>query len=88
MDDLQVFNPNSMADRILGMGDTINLVKKAQEHIDEDRSSKTRAKNSYQRHLPMKIILKQIQTVKKMGSIQEFIGNVARDGAICLVNGF
>ncbi|MBS0656075.1 MAG: signal recognition particle protein, partial [Verrucomicrobia bacterium] len=33
--DLQVFNPTSMADRILGMGDTINLVKKAQEHFDE-----------------------------------------------------
>ena len=36
MDDLQPFNPSSMADRILGMGDTINLVRKAQEHISED----------------------------------------------------
>ena len=33
--DLQVFNPRSMADRILGMGDVINLVKKAQENFDE-----------------------------------------------------
>jgi signal recognition particle subunit SRP54 len=38
LDDLQVFNPNSMADRILGMGDTINLVKKAQEHLNEDEA--------------------------------------------------
>ena len=36
--DLQLFNPHSMADRILGMGDGINLVKKAQEHFDEKES--------------------------------------------------
>ena len=47
VDDLQLFNPNSMADRILGMGDTINLVKKAQEHIDEEDAQKARAKNPH-----------------------------------------
>src|SRR4029077_8890954 len=36
VDDLQLFHPASMADRILGMGDTINLVRKAQEHIAEE----------------------------------------------------
>ena len=45
VDDIQVFNPNSMADRILGMGDTINLVKKAQEHIDEEEAQEARTKN-------------------------------------------
>jgi signal recognition particle subunit SRP54 len=73
LDDIQVFNPASMADRILGMGDTINLVKKAQEHIDEDEAKQLEKKirsatftyNDY---------LSQIQTVKKMGSLKSLLG--------------
>lgn len=69
LDDLQVFNPVSMADRILGMGDTINLVKKAQEHMSDDDAKKLGDKirtatftyNDY---------LKQMQMVKKMGSFK------------------
>lgn len=69
VDDIQVFNPASMADRILGMGDTINLVKKAQEHLSEEEAKKLEEKmrtatftyNDY---------LNQIQMVKKMGSIK------------------
>lgn len=69
LDDIQLFNPVSMADRILGMGDTINLVKKAQEHIDEEEAQKLEKKMrnatfSYEDYL------KQIQVVKKMGSIK------------------
>lgn len=67
--DLQIFNPRSMADRILGMGDVINLVKKAQEHIDEEESRKLeqkirKATFSYDDYL------KQMGMVKKMGSIK------------------
>jgi signal recognition particle subunit SRP54 len=69
LDDLQLFNPQSMADRILGMGDTINLVKKAQEHISEEEAQKLEEKirkatftyNDY---------LKQMQAVRKMGSLK------------------
>lgn len=73
MDDIQVFNPKSMADRILGMGDTINLVKKAQEHMDEAEAQKLEQKIrtatfTYDDYL------KQIQTVKKMGSIKSLLG--------------
>lgn len=73
VDDLQVFNPASMADRILGMGDTINLVKKAQEHIDEEQAKKLEQKIrsatfSYEDYLS------QIQMVKKMGSIKGLLG--------------
>lgn len=72
LDDIQVFSPRSMADRILGMGDTINLVKKAQEHIDEDEAKRLEQKirtatftyNDY---------LNQIQMVKKMGSLKGLI---------------
>jgi signal recognition particle subunit SRP54 len=69
IDDLQVFNPASMADRILGMGDTINLVKKAQEHISEEDAQSLTEKmrtatftyNDY---------LSQMQMIKKMGSMK------------------
>ena len=81
VDDLQLFNPTSMADRILGMGDTINLVKKAQEHIDEDEAKKLEQKlrtatfsyNDY---------LSQIQMVKKMGSLKGLLGMLPGMGAL------
>lgn len=73
VDDIQVFNPRSMADRILGMGDTINLVKRAQEHIDEDQAKKLEEKIrtatfTYEDYLS------QIQMVKKMGSFKGLLG--------------
>lgn len=69
VDDMQVFNPMSMADRILGMGDTINLVKKAQEHFDEDEAKKMEQKLR-SATFTYEDYLKQIQTVKKMGSLK------------------
>ncbi len=73
IEDLQSFSPQSMADRILGMGDTINLVRKAQEHIDEEEAQKIEKKLkdasfSYEDYL------KQIQMVKKMGSLKSLLG--------------
>lgn len=73
VDDLQVFNPASMADRILGMGDTINLVKKAQEHIDEDHA-KQLEKKIRSATFTYEDYLTQIQMVKKMGSIKSLLG--------------
>lgn len=68
-EDLQVFSPASMADRILGMGDTINLVKKAKEHIDEEEAKKLEEKIR-SASFTYEDYLKQIQMVKKMGSFK------------------
>jgi signal recognition particle subunit SRP54 len=73
VDDIQVFNPNSMADRILGMGDTINLVRKAQEHVNEEEAQKLEQKIR-NATFTYDDYLKQIQTVKKMGSIKSLLG--------------
>jgi len=73
LEDLQVFNPTSMADRILGMGDTINLVKKAQEHIDEDEAKKLE-KKIRSATFTYEDYLGQLQMVKKMGSIKGLLG--------------
>lgn len=81
VDDIQVFNPQSMADRILGMGDTINLVRKAQEHIDEDQAKKMEEKIR-SASFTYEDYLSQIQMVKKMGSLKGLIGMLPGMGAM------
>jgi signal recognition particle subunit SRP54 len=85
VDDLQVFNPKSMADRILGMGDTINLVKKAQEHFDEKEAEKLEQKIRTA-SFTYDDYLKQMQTVKKMGSIKSLMGMLPGLGQISAMN--
>ena len=70
MEALDVFHPERMADRILGMGDIVSLVEKAQEQYDEAearRLQKKIAKNKFD----FDDFLKQIQQIKKMGNIKE-----------------
>ncbi|MEX1012850.1 MAG: signal recognition particle protein [Waddliaceae bacterium] len=69
IDDIQPFNPASMADRILGMGDTINLVRKAKEHMDEGEA-KDLEKKIRTATFTFEDYLSQIQMVKKMGSLK------------------
>lgn len=70
--DLQLFNPHSMADRILGMGDVINLVKKAQEHFDEKESLELEQKMR-KASFTYEDYLKQMGMVKKMGSFKSLL---------------
>ncbi|MES2272943.1 MAG: signal recognition particle protein [Chlamydiota bacterium] len=70
--DLQVFNPRSMADRILGMGDVINLVKKAQENFDEDQSRELEKKLK-KATFTYDDYLKQMGMLKKMGSFKSLL---------------
>ncbi|MBI5272644.1 MAG: signal recognition particle protein [Chlamydiia bacterium] len=70
--DLQLFNPRSMADRILGMGDVINLVKRAQEHFDEKESAALEQKIR-KASFTYEDYLKQMGMVKKMGSLKSLL---------------
>lgn len=72
IDDIQVFNPTSMADRILGMGDTINLVRKAQEHIDQKDAEQLEQKLR-SASFTYEDYLKQMQAVKRMGSLKSLL---------------
>lgn len=81
LDDIQVFNPNSMADRILGMGDTINLVKKAQEHINEE-DAQNLEKKIRTATFTYEDYLNQIQMVKKMGSFKSLLGMLPGVGSM------
>lgn len=67
--DLQLFNPRSMADRVLGMGDVINLVKKAQEHIDEKETEELE-KKLRKASFTYEDYLKQMAMMRRMGSFK------------------
>jgi len=73
--DFQLFNPQSMADRILGMGDVINLVKKAQEHVDEEEALKME-KKLRKASFTFDDFLKQMRQIKKMGSLKSLLSMV------------
>ncbi len=67
--DFQVFNPKSMADRILGMGDVINLVKKMKREISEEESEEME-KKLLKASFTYDDLLKQMKMMKKMGSLK------------------
>lgn len=68
IEDLRLFNPQSMADRILGMGDVINLVKKAEQVIDE-KQRVSLEKKLKKGTFTYEDFLRQMKSIKKMGSI-------------------
>ena len=75
MEALDVFHPARMADRILGMGDVVSLVERAQEQYDEAearRISKKIAKNQFD----FNDFLGQLAQIKKMGSMKELMGMI------------
>lgn len=72
VDDLQLFNPESMAQRVLGMGDTLNLFRKAQEHVNEDEA-KDLEKKIRKANLTFEDYLKQMQAMKKMGPLKKLM---------------
>ncbi len=75
VDALDVFHPRRMADRILGMGDIVSLVEKAQEQYDEDQAVKLQrkiAKNQFN----FNDFLSQLQQIKKMGNVKDLMGMI------------
>lgn len=75
MDALDVFHPDRMANRILGMGDVVSLVERAQEQYDEAEARKIQkrlVKNEYN----FEDFLSQIAQIKKMGSMKDLVGMI------------
>jgi signal recognition particle subunit SRP54 len=75
MDGLDVFHPERMASRILGMGDVISLVERAQQHFDEVEARKVQKKIA-QNKFGFDDFLTQIQQVKKMGNMKDLVGMI------------
>ena len=75
MEAIDVFHPDRMADRILGMGDVVSLVERAQDQFDEEQARKIQkriAKNTF----GFDDFLDQIQQIKKMGSMKDLMGMI------------
>ena len=73
MEALDIFYPARAADRILGMGDVVSLVEKAQEAIDEKEARETRKKLA-RNQFTLQDFYNQIQQVRKMGDIKDLAG--------------
>jgi signal recognition particle subunit SRP54 len=72
---LDIFHPDRMADRILGMGDVVSLVERAQEQFDEEKArqlQKKIAKNTFD----FNDFLDQINQIKKMGNVKDLMGMI------------
>lgn len=68
LSDIEVFHPDRLVSRILGMGDVVSLVEKAQEVIDENEAKSLEEKIKSQK-FDLNDFLKQLQTIKKLGSL-------------------
>ena len=73
LDALDVFHPDRIADRILGMGDVVSLVEKAQEQYDEKQARELKKKIAKDQ-FTLEDFYDQIQQVKKMGNIKDIAG--------------
>ncbi|RXP46426.1 signal recognition particle protein [Lutibacter sp. HS1-25] len=79
MEAIDVFHPDRMADRILGMGDVISLVERAQEQYDEEEARKIQKKIAKDQ-FGFDDFLKQIQQIKKMGNMKDLMGMIPGAG--------
>jgi signal recognition particle subunit SRP54 len=75
MDALDVFYPKRMADRILGMGDVVSLVERAQEQFDEKEAQRLQ-KKIQKNQFDFDDFLGQIQQIKKMGNMKDLMGMI------------
>lgn len=75
LDALQAFHPERIASRILGMGDVVSLVEKAQEVVDEDEAKMLEEKLR-QNAFTLEDFLAQMRQIKKIGSLEQIIGMI------------
>ena len=75
MEAIDVFHPERMADRILGMGDVVSLVERAQEQFDEEEARRLQ-KKILKNKFDFNDFLNQIQQIKKMGNLKDLAGMI------------
>jgi signal recognition particle subunit SRP54 len=75
VDTLDVFHPDRMSQRILGMGDIVSFVEKAQEHFDEKKAAELQKKIS-KNQFDFNDFLNQLNQIKKMGNVKDLLGMI------------
>ncbi len=81
MNDIEVFHPDRMAQRILGMGDVLTLIEKAEEAFDIEEAMKLE-KKIHKQDFSLQDYLNQLKQVKKMGSLKSILGMIGIDEKI------
>lgn len=81
LDDLELFHPDRMASRILGMGDVLSLIEKAQESIDLEKAKELEAKIKKQ-ELDFEDFLEQMEQIQNMGPLDKILGMMPGMGNI------
>ena len=80
IDDLDAFYPERMADRILGMGDVMTLIEKAEEAYDQEEAERA-ARKMLDNTFDLEDFLEQFQQLKKMGPLQQLVGMLPGAGS-------
>ncbi len=80
INDLDAFHPDRMASRILGMGDVLTLIEKAEETYDQEEAERT-AKKMLDATFDLEDFLEQFQQIKKMGPLQQLVGMLPGAGS-------
>lgn len=75
MEDIDLFHPDRMASRILGMGDVVSLVEKAQETFDEEEARRLTRKIR-KNEFDLNDFLSQLEQIKKMGNVKDLMGMI------------
>mgnify|MGYP000603302346 CR=1 FL=1 len=75
LEDLEVFHPDRMASRILGMGDVLSLVEKAQQQVDE-KEAEALAKKLREDRFDLNDMLDQLRQIQKMGDLKSMLGMI------------
>ena len=81
IEDLEIFHPDRMANRILGMGDVLTLIEKVQDGVDEKKAEET-AKRMLENKFDMNDLQEQLQQLKKMGGVSAILGMMPGAGKI------
>ncbi len=81
MDTLDVFYPDRMAQRILGMGDITSLVEKAQSQFDEEQARKLE-KKIRKNQFDFEDFKQQLEQIRKMGNIKDLLGMIPGVGKV------
>lgn len=80
LDAIEEFHPDRIAGRILGMGDVVSLVEKAQQEVDEEEAKRLEAKMA-KGQMTMDDFLKQLRTLRRMGPVKQLLGMLPGVGA-------
>ena len=76
LDEFEVFHPERMASRILGMGDMLTLIEKASENVDEEDAKRLARKVKDRGSFDLNDLLNQLKQIQKMGSIKSLLGMI------------